>query len=292
MVVGTVPWVGTEPLFLARELGLFGGSVHLAEYLSSEHEVRAFQNGVVDAAAVTLDQVLNLGHLRQQAQVVLVLDASHGADCVVAQPLVKTVAELRGRKVGSEDVTLPTYMLARALEEAGMRLEEVQREYGGLGDLGIMLRKGEVDAVVTFEPYCQQLAAEGARVIFDSSQMPGEIVDVLVVRRSYLQSHPAQVDTLIRGWLAALDMLRERPAEAARRMGPRVELDEGRFLEAMKGVRYLDMREQREQLMGERPRLMETLERLGALMVRAKALPEVPAFHGIIDSAPVLRVEP
>jgi NitT/TauT family transport system substrate-binding protein len=109
LVVGTVPWVGTEPLFLARELGLFDGPIHLAEYINSEHEIRAFQNGLIDAAAVTLDEVLNLDRLQQQAHVVLVLDASHGADCVVAQPTVTSVAELRGRKVATEEVTLPTY---------------------------------------------------------------------------------------------------------------------------------------------------------------------------------------
>jgi NitT/TauT family transport system substrate-binding protein len=292
LVVGTVPWVGTEPLFLARELGLFSGPIHLAEYINSEHEVRAFQNGLIDAAAVTLDEVLNLDRLQHQASAVLVLDASYGADCVVAQPTVKAMAELRGRRVASEEVTLPTYILIRALEQAGLKLEDVQREYGGLEELEGMLRRGEVDAAVTFEPYCQRLVAEGARVIFDSRQLPGEIVDVLVVRESYLEAHPAQVDALLRGWFAALDVLRERPAEAARRMAPRVGLEEGAFLEALKGVRHPDVREQHQQLTGEQPLLIETLRRMGTIMVQSRDLPEVPESSHLIDPAPLLRVAP
>ena len=292
LVVGTVPWVGTEPLFLARELGLFSGPIHLAEYINSEHGSRAFQNGLIDAAAVTLDEVLSLDHLQHQASVVLVLDASHGADCVVAQPTVTAVAELRGRKVASEEVVLPTYILVRALEQAGLKIEDVQREYGGLEELEGMLRRGEVDAAVTFEPYCRKLVAEGARVIFDSRQLPGEIVDVLVVRRSYLEAHPAQVDALLRGWFAALEVLRERPAEAARHMAPRVGLAEGAFLEAMKGVRHPDVREQHQLLLGEQPRLMETLRWLGAIMVQSSDLPAVPDTPRLLDPAPLLRVAP
>jgi NitT/TauT family transport system substrate-binding protein len=292
LAVATVPWVGSEPLFLAHELGLYAGPVHLAEYIDSEHAVRAFQNGLVDAAAATLDEVLNLDRLEHQAQVVLVLDASHGADCVVAQPTVKTVPELRGRKVASEDVTLPTYILTRALEQSGLRLQDIQREYGGLEDLEGMLRRGEADAAVTFEPYCQQLVSEGARVIFDTTRLPGEIVDVLVVRKSFLEAHPAQVDALLRGWFAALDVLRERPAEAARRMAPRLGLEEGQFLEALKGVRHPDVREQHQMLAGDTPRLAKTLERIGAIMLQSKATPELPGPSGLIDPAPLLRVAP
>jgi NitT/TauT family transport system substrate-binding protein len=292
LVVGTVPWVGTEPLFLARELGLFSGPIHLAEYINSEHEIRAFQNGLIDAAAVTLDEVLNLDRLQHQANTVLVLDASHGADCVVAQPTVTAMAELRGRKVASEEVTLPTYILVRALEQAGLKLEDVRREYGGLEELEGMLRRGEVDAAVTFEPYCRRLVAEGARVIFDSRQLPGEIVDVLVVRRSYLEAHPAQVDALLRGWFAALDVLRERPAEAARRMAPRVGLEEGAFLETLKGVRHPEVPEQRQQLLGKQPRLMETLRRMGAILGQPRDLPAVSESSHLIDPAPLLRVAP
>ncbi len=79
LVVGTVPWVGTEPLFLARERGLFPTSVHLVEYLSSVQELRAFHNGVIDAAVVTLEEAVHLEALQQQARVVLVLETAPGA---------------------------------------------------------------------------------------------------------------------------------------------------------------------------------------------------------------------
>lgn len=292
LAVGTVPWVGTEPFYLARELELFPGPVHLVEYLSSEQEIRAFQNGVIDAAAVTLDEVLNLDRVGQQARVVLVLDVSDGADCVMAQPAVSSLAGLRGRRVAAEDVTLPTYMLSRGLQLAGLQLEDIQREPRALEDYDAALRKGEVDAVVAFEPYCHRLEAEGARRIFDSTQLPGEIMDVLVVRQRYLEDHPEQVDALMRGWFAALGVIEERPSESARRMGPRVGLSESAFLEALQGVRHLNLPEQQRQLMGDRPRLQETLQRMGAIMVQERILPAPPQSRHLLDAAPLRRVAP
>jgi NitT/TauT family transport system substrate-binding protein len=290
LVVGTVPWVGTEPFYLARELELYPGPVHLVEYLSSEQAIRAFQNGVIDAAAVTLDEVLNLDRVGQQARVVMVLDVSDGADCVMAQPSVSSLAGLRGRKVAAEDVTLPTYILSRGLQLAGLQLEDVEREPRALEEYDAALRKGEVDAVVAFEPYCHLLEAEGARRIFDSSRIPGEILDVLVVRNQFLEAHPEQVDALMRGWFAALGVLEERPAESARRMGPRVGLSERAFLETLRGVRHLNLPEQQRQLMGDRPRLQETLQRMGAIMVQERILPAPPQSRHLIDTAPLRRV--
>jgi NitT/TauT family transport system substrate-binding protein len=112
------------------------------------------------------------------------------------------------------------------------------------------------------------------------------------VRRRYMEQHPEQVDALLRGWFAALDVLRERPPEAARRMAPRLGLSEASFLEALKGVRHPDVHEQHQLLTGERPRLMEPLKRIGAIMVQAQELQALPDTPHLIEPAPLLRVAP
>lgn len=289
--MGTVPWIGTEPLFLAREEGLYPGPIHLTEYMNSTHMLRAFHNGVIDAAAVTLEEVVNL-NLGGQVQVLLVLDASNGADCVVAQPEVKTLADLKGRRVSAEDVMLPTYILHRALEQVQLSVADVQRVHQGPDEALEALHRGEVDAVVGYAPYCQRMVAGGAHVLFDSKRIPGEIVDVLVVRRAYLQAQPDQVDALIRGWFAALARLRERPSESARRMVPRLNISEEDFLRGLEGVHYPDAREQRELLGGPSPRLLETIKRLRAVIAQRTGEPSRPLPEWLIEPAPLLRVAP
>jgi NitT/TauT family transport system substrate-binding protein len=293
LVVGTAQWVGTEPLFLARELGLYPArQVHLAEYMSTPQRLQAFRNGVIDAVQLSLDEVLSLDHLGQQVRVVLVVDASHGADCLVARPEVKTLGELKGRRVASEDMALPTYMLHRALGQVGMEIEDVQRQFHNPTEHEGLYQRGEVDALVSYEPYCQRLRAAGAHTVFDSADIPGEIIDVLVVRSSYLEAHPERVDALLRGWFGALAYFHSSRGEAARLMGPRLGLDGPGFLESMNGVRHPSASEQYVLMGGDTPPLLETVDRLGALMVSQQLIQSVPDTRHLLDLAPLRRVAP
>ena len=59
--------------------------------------------------------------------------------------------------------------------------------------------QGSVDGAVTFDPFKSQMTASGGRTIFDSSQIPGEIVDLLAVRASVLEKNPHAVQGLLAG---------------------------------------------------------------------------------------------
>ena len=293
-MVGAVPWAGSEPLFLARERGLMPSEhLRLVEFVDSADMIRAFRNGALDAVALTLEEALRLEALGLEPRVVLVLDASHGADCVVARPEVKTLAELQGRRVALEHMALGLYMLGRALEGVGLRPEDVRRVPTRLDSHLEVYQRGEVDAVVTFEPTCQQLVDAGAHVLFDSSRIPEEILDVLVVRKSYLAANPERIDVLLRGWFSALDYHGAHPDEAERLMAPRLGIPPQQLRKALAGVRLLDARQQREQLTGPAPRLRETLERLRAVMSKDGLLPARPREDSLLlDASALLRVAP
>jgi NitT/TauT family transport system substrate-binding protein len=293
-MVGTVPWAGSEPLFLAREQGAFPSErIRLVEYLSSADMIRAFRNGALDAVALSLEEVLRLDALEQELKIVLVIDFSNGADCVVARPEVKTLAELEGRRVAMEDMALGRYVLGRALERVGLELEDIQRVPAKLDSHLAVYQRGEVDAVVTFEPNCQRLVDAGAHVLFDSSLIPGEILDVVAVRTSYLQAHPERVDLLLRGWFAALDYQQAHPDEAVSRMAPRLGIDARQLREALRGVHVMNAREQHELLMGSPPRLLERIQALRAVMVGDGLLPARPRDDSrLIEASSFQRVAP
>ena len=293
MKVGTHPWAGSEPLYLARELGLYPTQpVHLVEFTSTHQLARAFRNGVIDAAAVPLVEVLRFEHQGQRPRVVLVLDSSHGADCLLARPEVESLAALKGKRVAHAGDTSTHYMLTRLAEYAQFDPAELQEVILPHDAHEAALRKGRVDAVLTSAPHCSRLQATGIVSLFDSSQIPGELVDVLIVREDYLAEHPTQVDGVLRGWFAALAHYRAHPSLDARRMAPRLGLDEEHFQKSLLGMRLADEQEQRLHFMGERPRLRETLERLGALMLRNQLLNAPPDARGLLDAAPLARVLP
>src|SRR5829696_6650468 len=73
--VATCSWAGSAPLFLARDLGYFGDArIQLIELPSATECLLAFQNHVVDAITVTLDEVLRLAQPGHEPRIVLMLD--------------------------------------------------------------------------------------------------------------------------------------------------------------------------------------------------------------------------
>jgi NitT/TauT family transport system substrate-binding protein len=106
-----------------------------------------------------------------------------------------------------ESGALGAFVLSRALALNGMQASDVNvvhlesNEHPGAFD------KGQVDAAVTFDPYRAQLLAAGASTHYDSTQIPGEIVDLLAVRAPVVVGQPKTIQALLAGWFAALDFM-------------------------------------------------------------------------------------
>lgn len=271
--IATNQWPGYEPLYLARELGyLKDADIRLVELPSASEVIKAFRSGTVDAAALTLDEALLLVQDDIAARVVLVMDISHGSDVVMAKPEIKSLAELAGRRVGAESFALGAYMLSRTLEVGGLKAEDIQIVPLTADQHEYAYKTGQVDAVVTFEPMRTRLLAAGAHILFDSSRIPNEIFDVLVVRREYLQRHPRQIAQLAQAWYRALDYMRASPEDAAERMAKRLGITGPEFRASLEGLRIPDQAENARLLEGTAPGLAGPAQRLVKVMVREKLL--------------------
>jgi NitT/TauT family transport system substrate-binding protein len=282
--LGTNVWPGYEPLYLARELGhLPDPPIRLVEYGSATQVIAAFRNGVIDAAALTLDEVLLLAQDGHRPCIVAVLDFSAGADAIVARPGVKTLAELRGRRIGVENGALGAYLLTRALQHGGVPRTAVEVLPLTVDEHERAYREGRVDALVTFEPARRRLLALGARVLFDSRRLPGEIMDVLVVRRDYLDAHPQQARLLVDGWLRALATLRADPRAAAQRMAPRTGLTPQELLDGLAGLRLPDLAENHRLLAGPAPAARAAGERLVQVMLEQRLLHNPVEIERLLD---------
>jgi NitT/TauT family transport system substrate-binding protein len=147
--------------------------------------------------------------------------------------------------------------------------------------------QGQVDGAVTFDPYRTQLLAAGAHTLLDSSQIPGEIVDLLAVRASVVEKQPRAVEALLTGWFGALDYMKSNPRDAARRMGIRQQTSEEQFLDAQRGIHVPSREENLAMLRGPAPALAVTGRRLLALMLEAKLLPRSVDIEKVLASRPL-----
>jgi NitT/TauT family transport system substrate-binding protein len=291
--IGTNVWIGSEPLYLARELGRLDPKVvQLVEYPSASEVLRAFRNQAIDGMVISLDELFGLAVDGLQPRAILVVDVSHGADAVVGRSGMRTMKDLRGKRVAVESGALGAFVLSRALTLNGMQASDVKVVQLESNEQPIAFEKGQVDGAVTFDPYREQLLRAGARTLFDSTQIPGEIVDLVAVRASVLERQPKAVQALLSGWLRATDYLRRKPEDAARRMGIRQQTSGEQFLKGLKGLHIPSREENLRMLGGANPELAAAGRRLMALMLEAKLLRMELKIEDVLAPAPLAKLPP
>lgn len=264
--LGTNVWPGYEPLYLAQHQGLIDPvAVRLIEYPSASEVIRAFRNHSLDAAALTLDEALLLQQDGIPISVILVLDISNGGDVIMARQEIADMAGLKGRRVAVESGALGAYVISRALEIHGMSLADIEVKHLEVSAHEAAYRQGVVDAAVTFEPVRTQLLNQGAHELFTSREIPGEIVDVLVVHSTLLEQQPQRLRALIDGWFAAVGELQHRPDSSAAILAQRLRVTPAEVIAGYQGLELPDREENRQLLRSGGP-LHTTIERLSATM--------------------------
>ncbi|MFQ5507974.1 MAG: ABC transporter substrate-binding protein [Leptospirillia bacterium] len=284
--IGTNVWPGYEPLYLARDLGYFDDTaVHLVEYTSATQVLAAYRNGGIDAAALTLDEMIQLATHGTPPELVLVMDVSDGADAVLGRANVRTLADLAGRRIGVENTALGGYMLSRTLEHGKLSRSDIEVVTLTVDEHERAFLNGDVDAVVTFEPVSSRLKNAGAVLLFDSSGIPGEVVDVLVVRPEFRKAHRDTVGEVLDAWFQAVDFLETRPDEAARYMKRRLRLSEADILTAFETLRIPDCDENRALLLGTPAPIESTMQHLMKVMSGNRQIAAPVPTEGIVKAS-------
>lgn len=290
LVVGTNIWLGHDPLVLAADRGLAGAEqVKVVELIASGEAVRHLRNGLLDAAAMTLDEALRLADSGFDVHIVALLATSVGADVVLAAPRIDRLDKLRGARIAMEDATVSTLLLNRLLDKARLRREDVTVVPLTASEHLTALQTGRVAAAVSYAPIDMPIRREGYRVIFDSSDMPVELMDVLLVRADVLRSRPAAVDALLEVWASGLAALQRDPSGTAAVLAPGVDLTPEQYLAAQKGLRFFTPAESLALLTGQPPRLAAQGDEVARWLVEWGVLKAVPHWADLIDAGPAMR---
>ncbi len=289
--IGTNVWIGSEPLYLARDLGyLDRQAVQLVEYPSASEVSRAFRNQAIDGMVISLDELFVLAVDGLQPKVVVMVDVSNGADVVVGRSGMRAMKDLKGKRVAVESAALGAFVLSRALALNGMQASDVSIVHLETNEHPAAFERGQVDGAVTFDPYRTQLLGAGAQTLFDSSQIPGEIVDLLAVRASVLEKNPQAVQALLTGWFKALAYLERAPKDAAARMAVREQITGEQFLQALRGLRFPSRADNLKMLAGATPGLVVSGRQLMTLMVEAKLLRSTLEIEGLLAPGPLQKL--
>jgi len=183
-------YTGWEPWGYAQQSGILqkwakknGIEIELTLINDYVESINLYTTGKFDACAMTNMDVLTIpasGGVDSTA--IIIGDFSNGNDGIVVKS-GKTVKDLKGRSVKLVEFTVSHYMLARALEMNGMSERDVKTVNTSESDIAAIFASDAKGAAVTWNPMLQQARnAKGAALVFDSSKIPGEIIDMMVVR--------------------------------------------------------------------------------------------------------------
>jgi NitT/TauT family transport system substrate-binding protein len=223
--LGFSAWPGWFPWQVAQEAGIFkkaGVNVDLVWFEGYTDSINALSAGKLDANSQTLNDTLSAVAAGADEKIVLVNDNSTGNDQVVADGSIKTVADLKGKKVGVEAGVVDHYLLALALQKAGMTLADVQIVNLETGAAAASFASGQLDAVAVFAPFTTQaLKRSGSHTLVSSKDYPGAIPDHLVVSADLLKNRPDDVQKLVNAWYMTLDYIKANPDKALSIMAKR-----------------------------------------------------------------------
>jgi len=281
--IGTNTWPGYEPLYLARNLGSYDNTaIKLVELNSASEVIHALRSGNLEGAALTLDEALTVIEDGFDLKVILVLDFSNGGDVLLVKPYIDSLDELRNKKIAVECTTVGALLLDAALRHAQLTADDIEIISCSLDEQ--LSCYEDVDALVTFEPVRTKLMALGAKVMFDSSQIPGRIVDVLVVKKQTIIQSPQTLKRLIGGYFKARAFLKDFPQEAGKLMGTILQLSVNQVLSSYKGLKLPDLSENHVLLGGTPSPLTQTANSLALLMEKKKFLKKSISFKTLTDN--------
>jgi NitT/TauT family transport system substrate-binding protein len=205
-------WTGWMPFKLMEEKGFLaarakenGVKVRLKEFKGYMDSVQAFAAKKVDGVTMTSMESLQPASNGVDSVAIIVNDVSNGGDGVLVRPNLD-IAGLKGKTVLLEEFSVSHYLLVRALEKANLKEKDVKIKNIPGDEAGkAFLTDQSVQAVATWNPHLFQATEQGkGKVAFSSKDIPGEIIDFLVVSGAALKETPKLGTTLTEAWYDAM----------------------------------------------------------------------------------------
>lgn len=206
--IGIHPWIGYETLHLARDLRWLPPEINLHEGKSADDSIKALSSGTIDAACLTLDEVLRVRAAGVPLTILFIFNISSGADVVLARPKIKTLGDLAGKPITVENSALGALMLEKLLEAAHLDKDALTVIDLPVGQQQIdAWREKKVDAVITYEPTASLIRAQGGKNIFDTRQIPELIFDVFAVHTKKINKFNSLLHDLVNAHFRALSYI-------------------------------------------------------------------------------------
>jgi sulfonate transport system substrate-binding protein len=139
---------------------------------------------------------------------------------------IKSVAELKGKKVALNKGSNVHYLLVKLLEKAGVQYKDIDAIFLTPSDARAAFERGSVDAWAIWEPFLAAAQRQtGARILADGNGVVSNH-QFFLAARPYAQRHPDVVSIVIEELAKVDEWAKAHPDEAAAALQPQIGLDQ------------------------------------------------------------------
>lgn len=188
--------------------------------------IQAWKAGKLDVIVLTVDSYpIGLQELLSfNPRIFYLTDKSQGADVILASADVKSVGDLRGRKIGYVPGSPSQWLLLNILKAAGMTMRDVQGiEFQEVPQGFKAFETGQLDAVVGWSPddISVRKNVPGSYILKSTQEASEMLFGIMFTSQDLIDKRPDDLKAFLEGWMKGAAELNASPAakaEAAKTM--------------------------------------------------------------------------
>ncbi|MBB4952463.1 NitT/TauT family transport system substrate-binding protein [Agrobacterium vitis] len=190
--VGWMPWgYAADHGIVKKWADKYGIKIDVTQFNDYAESMNQYTAGAYDAVTLTNMDGLSIpaaGGVDTTA--VVVGDFSNGNDAVILKNKDK-LADIKGQNVNLVQYSVSDYLLARAMDSIKSSEKDVKVVNTSDADMVAAFKTDDVTAVVTWNPLVSTILEDpSAKNVFDSSKIPGEIIDLMAANTETLKDNP------------------------------------------------------------------------------------------------------
>ena len=212
--VGWMPWdYGQSSGIVKKWADKYDIEIDIVQINDYIESINQYTAGQFDACTMTNMDALTIPSASFVDSTALIVgDFSNGNDGVVLKGAT-SLKDIKGQKVNLVELSVSHYLLARGLESVGMSERDITVINTSDADMVAAYTTSDVTSVVTWNPLLSEIIAmPKSTKVFDSSKIPGEIIDLLVVNTETLATNPKLGKALVGAWYEIMEKMQKDKA--------------------------------------------------------------------------------
>ena len=212
---GWMPWPYAQQAGIVKKWAdKYGITINIVQVNDYVESVNQYTAGKFDGVTVANMDALTIPAAGgKDTSAIIVGDYSNGNDGVMLKGAGKLPA-IKGKSVNLVELSVSHYLLARALESVGLGLTDVKTVNTTDADIVGAFSSADVSAAVAWNPQLSEMKKQsGANLVFSSADIPGEILDLMVVDTATLKANPNLGKALAGIWYETVALMQRQDAQ-------------------------------------------------------------------------------